>query len=95
MERGTISMERDKDGKEVYADLELSRIALPRRVYSMSHIEYAIDRINWVYKRRNLIKGLKFVFEPPVLRFFIGKLEAIDNWGKDFAGAFKKEMGDR
>ena len=95
MERGTISMERDKDGKEVYADLELSRIALPRRVYSMSHIEYAIDRINWVYKRRNLIKGLKFVLEPPVLRFFIGKLEAIDNWGKDFAEAFKKEMGDR
>jgi len=30
-----------------------------------------------------------------VLRFFIGKLEAIDNWGKDFAEAFKKEMGDR
>jgi tryptophanase len=94
MERGTISMERDKDGKEVYADLELSRIALPRRVYSMSHIEYAIDRISWLYKHRNLIKGLKFVFEPPVLRFFIGKLEALDNWGKDFAEVCKKELGE-
>jgi len=94
MERGTISMERDKDGKEVYADLELSRIALPRRVYSMSHIEYAIDRISWLYKHRDLIKGLKFVFEPPVLRFFIGKLEALDNWGKDFAEVCKKELGE-
>jgi tryptophanase len=93
MERGTISMERDKDGKEVFADLELCRIALPRRVYSMSHIEYAVDRINWLYKRRNLIKGLKFVFEPPVLRFFIGKLETIGNWEQSLADAFKKEVG--
>jgi tyrosine phenol-lyase len=95
MERGTISMERDKDGKEVYADLELTRIALPRRVYSISHIEYAVDRIQWLYKHRELIKGLKFVFEPPVLRFFIGKLEAIDDWGQDLVDAVKKEVGAR
>ncbi len=94
MERGTISMERDKNGNEVFADLELTRIALPRRVYTMSHIEYAVDRINWLYKHRDLVKGLKFVFEPPVLRFFLGGLEPIDNWGKDLAEAFKKEMGN-
>ena len=94
MERGTISMERDKNGNEVFADLELTRIALPRRVYTMSHIEYAVDRINWLYKHRNLIKGLKFVFEPPVLRFFMGGLEPIDNWERDLAEAFKKEMGN-
>jgi tryptophanase len=94
MERGTISMDRDKEGREVFADLELTRIALPRRVYTVSHIEYAIDRINWLYKHRNLIKGLKFVFEPPVLRFFDGRLKAIDNWGEDLAVAFKKEIGD-
>lgn len=94
MERGTISMERDKDGKEVFADLELTRIALPRRVYTISHIEYAVDRINWLYKHKDLMKGLRFVFEPPVLRFFLGKLEAIDNWGKDLADTFKKEIGN-
>jgi tryptophanase len=94
MERGTISMDRDKEGKEVFADLELTRIALPRRVYTVSHMEYAIDRINWLYKHRNLIKGLKFYFEPPVLRFFDGRLKAIDNWGEDLAGVFKKELGD-
>jgi len=94
MERGTISMERDKDGREVFADLELTRIALPRRVYSVSHIEYAADRINWLYNHRDMIKGLKFVFEPPVLRFFLGKLEAMDNWSRDLVEAFKKELGD-
>jgi tryptophanase len=94
MERGTISVDRDKEGKEIMADIELTRIALPRRVYTVSHMEYAIDRINWLYKHRNLVKGLKFVFEPPVLRFFDGRLEAIDDWGKDLCTAFKKELGN-
>ena len=94
MERGTVSMERDKDGREVMADIELTRIALPRRVYSLSHIEYAIDRINWLHKHRNLVKGLKFVFEPPVLRFFDGRMEPLDNWGRALVEAFKKEMGE-
>ena len=82
MERGSVSMDRDKQGKEVLADVELCRIALPRRVYSMSHIEYAIDRINWLYKHRSLVNGLKFVWEPPVLRFFDGRLERIGDWGE-------------
>lgn len=94
MERGTISMDRDREGNEVFADLELARIALPRRVYTISHIEYAIDRINWLYAHRNLIKGLKFVLEPPVLRFFLGKLGALDNSGRDLCEAFRKELGD-
>jgi tyrosine phenol-lyase len=93
MERGTISMDRDNDGNEVFADLEIARMAIPRRVYTVSHIEYAIDRINWLYKYRDLIKGLKFVEEPPVLRFFFGKLKAIDNWGRNLCEAFKKEFG--
>jgi tryptophanase len=94
MERGTISMDRDKEGKEVFADIELTRLALPRRVYSVSHIEYAIDRIKWLYKHRDLVKGLRFVSEPPVLRFFLGKLKALDDWGLGLKEAFKNEMGN-
>ena len=94
MERGTVSMERDKNGEEVMADIELTRIAVPRRVYSLSHIEYAIDRITWLYKHRSLVKGLKFVFEPPVLRFFDGRLEPLGNWGRGLADAYKKEIGE-
>jgi len=93
MERGTISMDRDKDGNELYADLELTRIAVPRRVYSVSHIEYVVDRLTWLHKHRDLIKGLKFVEEPPVLRFFVGRLAPLDNWGAKLAEAFIKEFG--
>ena len=93
MERGTLSMDRDKDGNEVPSDLELVRFAIPRRVYTISHIEYVVDRGTWLFQNRNLVKGLKFVEEPPVLRFFFGKLEPIDNWTEKLAEAFKKEFG--
>ncbi len=94
MERGTISMDRDKKGNEVFCDLELTRIAIPRRVYSVGHIEYIIERISWLAKNKNLIKGLKFTSEPPVLRFFLGKLAALDGWGRKLTDAFKKDFGD-
>lgn len=94
MERGTISMDRDLDGNEVYADLELARLALPRRVYTLSHIEYVVDRLTWLYEHRHLVKGLRFVEEPKVLRFFFGKLEPLDHWGYQLAEAFKAEFGE-
>ena len=93
MERGTISMDRDAEGREVYADLELARLAVPRRVYTMSQIEYAVDRVTWLYRHRDLIKGLKFVDEPKVLRFFFGKLEALECWSAALAEAFQNEFG--
>lgn len=93
MERGTISNDRDKNGNDVLADLELTRIAIPRRVYSISHIEYIIERLGWLYKNRNLIQGLQFVSEPPVLRFFVGRLKAVDSWGQKLADAFAKDFG--
>jgi tryptophanase len=93
MERGTISTDRDQSGKEVMADLELARLAVPRRVYTMAHMEYVADRLEWLYKNRSLIGGLKFIEEPPVLRFFFGRLEPIGDWGRKLADAFKKDFG--
>jgi len=93
MERGTISMDRDQEGNEVLSDLELDRLAVPRRVYTISHIEYVVDRVAWLHKHRDLVKGLKFVEEPPVLRFFFGRLEPLDNWGKKLGEVFKKDFG--
>jgi tryptophanase len=61
----------------------------------MSHIEYVVDRLKWLLDHRDLVKGLKFVEEPPVLRFFFGRLEPIGNWGAKLARAFRKELGDR
>jgi tryptophanase len=93
MERGTISMDRDKNGNEVPADVELLRLAIPRRVYTMSHIEYAADRMKWLLAHRDLIGGLEFYEEPPVLRFFAGKLKPKKNWGARLAEAFEKDFG--
>lgn len=93
MERGTVSMDRDQNGNELASDLELVRFAVPRRVYTMSHMEYAVDRISWLYKNRKLVKGLKFTEEPPVLRFFMGRMGALDNWGAKLVQAFQSEFG--
>ena len=94
MERGTVSMDRDKDGNDVPSDLELARLAVPRRVYTLSHIEYAVDRLTWLFQHRDLVQGLRFVDEPPVLRFFFGKLEPLRGWGGRLAAAFRKDFGD-
>ncbi|MCC7176373.1 MAG: tryptophanase [Bryobacterales bacterium] len=93
MERGTISMDRDRDGKELASDLELVRFAVPRRVYSVSHVEYAVDRLRWLYARRDLVRGLKFRREPPVLRFFDGRLDALEGWGERLVAAFQADFG--
>ena len=55
MERGTMSNSRDMDGNDVPADLELMRLAVPRRVYTLSQIEYVIDRLNWLYHNSCLL----------------------------------------
>jgi tryptophanase len=86
MERGTLSTDRDQAGDEVLADLELARLAIPRRVYTVSHIEYVVDRLSWLYRNRALVKGLTFVSEPPVLRFFFGRLQADRGLGRATGG---------
>jgi tyrosine phenol-lyase len=94
MERGTISMERNPDGSEALADIELLRLAVPRRVFTISHVLFVVDRLKWLIKNRHLIGGLKFIEEPPVLRFFVGKLGAIDNWDEKLLNAFEKDFGE-
>ncbi|MCC6262792.1 MAG: tryptophanase [Bryobacterales bacterium] len=93
MERGTVSSDRDEAGNDVLSDLELARLAVPRRVYTISHVEYAVDRLTWLHAHRELVKGLTFVEEPPVLRFFFGRLQPIANWGADLAAAFEADFG--
>jgi tryptophanase len=93
MERGTVSMERNPDGSEAYADLELTRIAVPRRVYTVSQIEYVINRVNWLFKNKELVKGMKWISEPPVLRFFLGAQDVLDNWSQKLCDAFVKDFG--
>jgi tryptophanase len=94
MERGSISNQRDEEGNETFADMELLRLAVPRRVFTLSQIKYVADRMTWLYENRHLIGGLKFVYEPPVLRFFMGGLEPVSDWTQQLIAKFKKDFGD-
>ncbi|MCL2369846.1 MAG: tryptophanase [Firmicutes bacterium] len=94
MERGTMSEERKADGSDTLAAVELLRLAMPRRVFTLSQIKYAIDRITWLYANRKLIGGLKFTDEPKLLRFFLGRLAPTSDWQQKLAAKFKSDFGD-
>lgn len=94
MERGTLSEQREPDGTERYAELELLRLACPRRVFTLSQIKYCIDRVTWLYENRDLIGGLDFYEEPSVLRFFFGRLRPIGDWQERLARKFRQDFGD-
>jgi tyrosine phenol-lyase len=94
MERGTISSVRDADGNDVLADVELLRLAFPRRVFTLSQTKFVLDRLVWLYKNRELVGGLKFVEEPAVLRFFMGRLAPTSNWTQKLVAKFKQDFGN-
>ncbi|MGF7186521.1 tryptophanase [Desulfitispora alkaliphila] len=94
MERGTMSEQRNENGNEEMAHMELLRLALPRRVFTLSQAKYVIDRVSWLYENRKLIGGLNFVDEPKILRFFFGKLEPVSDWQTKLAAKFKEDFGD-
>ena len=94
MERGTLSEQRNEDGSERFAELELLRLAMPRRVFTLSQVEYAIDRVQWLYDNRRLVGGLTFVEEPSVLRFFFGRLAPVGDWQEKLVAKFRADFGD-
>lgn len=94
MERGTVSETKNPDGSEHIASCELVRLALPRRVFTLSQIRYLADRLAWLYENRHLIGGLKFTEEPEVMRFFIGRLAPISDWQEKLVAKFKEDFGD-
>lgn len=94
MERGTVSEQREPDGSERYAELELLRLAMPRRVFTLSQVKYCADRVKWVWDNRDLIGGLQWTEEPKVLRFFFGRMKEIGHWQEDLAEKFRMDFGD-
>ena len=78
MERGIISAGRDKaTGKNHYPKLETVRLTIPRRVYTYKHMDIVAEAVINLYKNRESIRGLKWVYEPKQLRFFTGRFEHI------------------
>ncbi len=68
----------DETGKLIPSQMELVRLAIPRRVYTQSHIDYVAEVIIEVFNNRNEIKGLKIIEEASTLRHFTAKLETIN-----------------
>ena len=79
MEIGSVMFgAKDPDtGEPVPARSELVRLAIPRRVYTQSHIDYVVEAILNVYDRREQMGGYRITYEPPFLRHFSAKFEPI------------------
>jgi len=78
MERGVVSAGRDHlTGENIMPKLELVRLTIPRRVYTQAHMDVTADAVIRVTENAGQIQGLRFVYEPEVLRFFQATFEPI------------------
>ena len=64
-------------GEETFAENELVRLAIPRRVYTKSQIDYVVDVVKEVYERRAEVRGVRIVEQPPMLRHFTAVFEPV------------------
>jgi tyrosine phenol-lyase len=78
MERGIVSAGRDPaTGEHHYPRLELTRLAIPRRVYTQAHMDIVAEAVQAVYDKRHSAKGLVMIFEPRYLRFFQARFDRL------------------
>jgi tryptophanase len=68
---------RQPDGGELPATMELVRLAIPRRTYTQSHIDYVIEVCLQVAEQANGLRGFRIVDEPPTLRHFTARFEPL------------------
>jgi tyrosine phenol-lyase len=79
MERGMVSAGRNKEtGENNRPKLELVRLTIPRRVYTQSHMDVTAESVAAVYERRDEVRGLRFTYEPPDLRFFQARFAPVE-----------------
>jgi tryptophanase len=76
-EIGTVMFGQHPDGTESPAAMELVRLAIPRRVYTQSHIDYVIEVIRWVADRASELRGMRIVEQPSTLRHFTARFAPI------------------
>ena len=74
-EIGSVMFGRHADGSESPAAMELVRLAIPRRVYTQSHIDYVIEVCRWVAGRRDALRGYRITEQPAQLRHFTARFE--------------------
>ncbi len=78
MERGIVSAGRDPvTGEHRRPKLELTRLTIPRRVYTQAHMDVVAEAVKECYDQRESVKGLRMVYEPKYLRFFQARFEPL------------------
>jgi tyrosine phenol-lyase len=78
MERGIVSAGRDAaTGDHQYPRLELTRLTIPRRVYTQAHMDVVAEAVNAAWEAREAVRGLRMTYEPKYLRFFQARFEPI------------------
>ncbi|HEY7738339.1 MAG TPA: tryptophanase, partial [Candidatus Limnocylindria bacterium] len=76
-EIGTVMFGQHPDGTESAAAMELVRLAIPRRVYTQSHVDYVIEVARWVAGQATDLRGFRIVDQPPALRHFTARFEPL------------------
>ncbi len=76
-EIGTVMFGRHPDGSETPAAMDLVRLAIPRRTYTQSHVDYVVEVVRWVAERARDLRGYRIVDEPPALRHFTARFEPL------------------
>jgi tryptophanase len=76
-EIGTAMFGLRPDGKEEPAHMDLVRLAIPRRMYTQSQMDYVVEVVTEVYEKRDQLRGMKFIRQPPALRHFTGRFDYI------------------
>jgi tryptophanase len=77
-EIGSVMFGLGPDGVEKPADMELVRLAMPRRVYTQSHADYLVEVFEEVVRRKGELRGLRIVSQPPRLRHFTARFEPLN-----------------
>ena len=77
VEIGTVMFGLHPDGAETEASMDLVRLAIPRRTYTQSHVDYVIEVVRWVAERAEDLRGYRIVEQPPQLRHFTARFEPL------------------
>src|SRR5204863_1289970 len=68
---------KDAAGRDVFPQLDLVRLAIPRRVYTTEHMRYVADSVIELHRERDRLRGLRLTYEAPVLRHFPPRREQL------------------